>query len=315
MYPDYGQTLPPTQIMRNPLPLGYPPISEPATAPKRNANWVITLISFTAIVAIGVAVYFMLGSSPASRNATALRNAVSNNQLVTLSGNDAYTYYMQLRSLDPTNSALKEVGQQVLPQLKDAGEEVFRKKTNVTAEKDTLQDWQKTQNIYEWAHAIEPNDKQIEARWRFAQGEVAKQQSRKDEAEKSYQAAAQLNNSWALPQNSLGLLRMENKRWGEAIPYFNKAISLQPDWEIPYNNLGTSYYYLKDFDRAEGWYRQALEKNPNWARPHFWLGSIYEQRGSKALAIEEYKAALALSRDNLPIDPFEIQRRIDKLSL
>jgi tetratricopeptide (TPR) repeat protein len=331
IYPDYGQTfpppqmagnpqppppnlsnsLPPTQIMSNPLALGYPPVSTPA--PKRGANALIVLISFIALIAIAAAIYFALSSSPASKLASALRNAVSNNQLVTLSGNDAFTYYMQLRSLDPAHSALKEVGPQVLSPLKDAGEEVFRKKTVVNAERDTLQDWLKAQNIYEWAHDIVPGDQQVEARWRFAQGEVAKQQSRKDEAERSFQSAAQVNNSWALPPNSLGLLRSENKRWGEAIPYFQKAVDLQPNWEVPYNNLGTAYLYLKDYNAARTWYEKALEKNPNWARPHYWLGSVYEQLNDKAQAIAEYERALTLGRDNLPLDSYKVQEKIDKL--
>ena len=332
-YPDYGQTYPPTQMagsaqmpppglgnnmpptqpISDPLPFGYPPISTPAPAPRRSANALIVLISLVAIIAIAAAIYFALSASPASKLASAMRNAVSNNQLVTLSGNDAFTYYMQLRSLDPANSALKEVGPQVLSPLRDAGEDVYRKKTVVNAEKDTLQDWLKAQNIYEWAHDIVPGDKQIEARWRFAQGEVAKQQSRKDDAERSFQSAAQVNTAWALPPNSLGLLRSENKRWGEAIPYFQKAIDLQPNWEVPYNNLGTSYYYLKDYNAARTWYEKALEKNPSWARPHYWLGSVYEQLNDKEQAIAEYERALALGRDNLPLDSYKVQEKIDKL--
>lgn len=282
-------------------------------APRSNAKLLIVLVSILAVAGIAAGVYFTLGSSPASKNASALRNAVSKNQLVTLSGNDAYTYYMQLRSVDPTHEALREVGQQVLPQLQSAGEELLRKKMSVGAEKDTLQDWQKAQNLYEWAHDIEPNNKQIEARWRFAQGEVAKQQDKKDDAEKSYQAAAQIGGAWALPQNSLGLLRMENKRWGEAIPYFSKAISQQPDWEIPYNNLGTAYLYLNDYEKAENWYHQAIEKNPNWARPHYWLGVVYEQANMKEEAIEEYETALSLSPDSLPIDATKVRDKITKL--
>jgi len=308
--PSAAPVMPPTQQ----TPAGaWPGAPAQQAAPRSSSKMLIVVVSILAVAGIAVAVYFALGSSPASKNASALRNAVSNNQLVTLSGNDAYTYYMQLRSLDPTNSALKEVGQQVLPQLKSAGEEMLRKKTNVSAEKDTLQDWQKAQNIYEWAHDIEPNDKQIEARWRFAQGEVAKQQGKKDDAEKSYQAAAQIGGAWALPQNSLGLLRMENKRYGEAIPYFTKAISQQPDWEIPYNNLGTAYFYLNDYEKAENWYRQALEKNPNWARPHYWLGMVYEQANMNAEAVEEYEKALELSPDNLPVDATKVRDKITKL--
>ena len=285
--------------------------SVPATAAKSKV--VIGAISAVAIVAIALAVYFALQSSPTAKLAAALRSAVSSGRIVTLSNDDAYSYYYQLRGLDPSNKALTEVAPTVLPQLRTMGEDAFRKKMTVTSEKDTTEDWQKTLRVCEWAHALDGNDKQLEARWRFAQGELAKWQLRKDDAERGYSVAAQVNGSWALPQNSLGLLRNESKRWSEAIPYFQRAIELQPDWEVPYNNMGTAYYFLKNYDTAESWYRRAVEKNSSWGRPHYWLGTIYEQKKWKPQAIEEYQTALNLTRDSSSLNTDEIQRRIAKL--
>jgi tetratricopeptide (TPR) repeat protein len=238
---------------------------------------------------------------------------VNNGKLVTLSNDDAYSYYYQLRGLDPSHKALAEAGPKVLPQLRSLGEDAFRKKMLVTSERETVQDWQKTLRIYEWAHAIEPGDKQLEGRWRFAEGEFAKLQSRRDDAERGFSQAAQLNSSWSLAQNSLGLLRSESKRYQDAIPYFQRAIDLQPEWEIPYNNMGTAYYYLKDYDTSLYWYGKALEKNSSWGRPHFWIGTIYELKKWKPQAIEEYQTALNLTGDSSTLNTDEIQRRIAKL--
>lgn len=312
--PGYSEPAVATQprIASQPIPEPVAPgSSTPAAAGASKA--LIFIISAVAVVAIALAVYFALESSPASKLAAALRTAVSNGKLVTLSNDDAYSYYYQLRGLDPSHAALAEVGPKVLPQLLSMGEDAFRKKMTVSAEKETTEDWQKTLRVYEWAHALGPGDKQIEARWRFAQGELAKLQFRKDDAERGYLLASQLNGSWSLPQNSLGLLRNESKRWSEAIPYFQRAIELQSSWEIPYNNMGTAYYYLKHLDEAERWYRQAIDTNPNWGRPHFWLGTIYEQKKWKPQAIEEYQKALNLNRDSAALNVEEIQRRIVRL--
>jgi len=316
--PNYTQTGVATQPLTQPR-MEPPPIPDDAltgasaTVTPGKSKALIALISAVAVVAIALAVYFALESSPASKLAEALRSAVSNGKLVTLSNDDAYSYYYQLRGLDPSHKALAEVGKKVLPQLRTMGDEAFRKKMMVTSEKDTTEDWQKTLRIYEWAHALDAGDKQFEACWRFAQGELAKMQGRKDDAERGYSAAAQLNNSWALAQNSLGLLRNESKRWSEAIPYFQRAIDLQLSWEIPYNNMGTAYFFQKDYDNAISWYRRALEKNPNWGRPHYWLGTIYEQKKWKPQAIEEYQTALNLNQDNLSLNTDEIRKRIERL--
>jgi tetratricopeptide (TPR) repeat protein len=312
--PAYSQPASATQPQMEPPPIpasGVFSASAPVTAGRSKA--LIAIISAVAVVAIALAVYFALESSPTSKLATALRSAVSNGKLVTLSNDDAYSYYYQLRGLDPSNKALAEVAPTVLPQLRSMGEDAFRKKMLVMSEKDTTEDWQKTLRVYEWAHSLDAGDKQIEARWRFAQGELAKSQLRKDDAERGYALAAQVNSSWALPQNSLGLLRNESKRYSDAIPYFQRAIDVQSSWEIPYNNMGTAYFFLKDYDAAVGWYRRAIEKNPSWARPHYWLGTIYEQKNWKPQAIEEYQNALNLNQDSSSLNVDEIRKRIERL--
>jgi tetratricopeptide (TPR) repeat protein len=322
---------PPYSTPTNTLPINAPPpFMPPASARQPEAIHVgarseaapnstkalIALISIVAVAAIGVAIYFAVGSSPASRMATAMKNAVTTNQIVNTSNNDAYFYYQELKKIDPTHKALNEVGQQVLSQLRGIGDDIFRRKVLTNSEKVSDQDWMKGLRACEWAHDIVPGDKQIEARWRFASGEVAKSQKRMDEAERGFTAAAQVDSSWVLPQNSLGLLRSENRHWREAIPYYERAINLKPDWEIPYNNMGTAYYYLKELDTAQYWYQRATQLNPNWARPHFWLGQIYEQRKWKAQAIEAYQKALQLDTNNYSLTPNEeelIRKNLAKL--
>jgi tetratricopeptide (TPR) repeat protein len=314
---DYAQPTPATQpLVDLPRVADSGPITTQPLPAQANTKVLIGLISVVAVVAIAIAIYFALEASPASKAAAALQSAVNNNQLVTMSSNDAYSYYMHLKGLDPAHKTLSEVGQKVLPRLRSMGDDVLRKKMQTNVEKLSDQDWARTQRAYEWAHDIAPLDKQVEARWRFASGEVAKSQKRADEAERAFSAASQNDSSWALPQNSLGLLRSETRKWAEAIPYYQRAIDLKPDWEIPYNNMGTAYFYLKDYDSAQNWYQKAVQANPNWARPHYWLGQIYQQRNWKPQAIEEYQKALNLDTNNYSItsdEQVQIQKRIAQL--
>jgi tetratricopeptide (TPR) repeat protein len=315
---------PPAHPSATTTPINPPPFTPPvavnigaqsATSANRTKA-LIALISLVAVVAIAVAVYLAIPPSPASRMAKAMKNAIANNQIVGPSNDTAYFYYGELKKLDPTHAALKEVGPQVLPQLRSISEDIFRRKVLTNSEKISDPDWLTAQRACEWTHDLFPRDKQLEARWQFASGEVAKLQKRFDDAERGFTAASQADTSWALPQNSLGLLRSETKRWREAIPYYERAINLQPDWEIPYNNLGTAFFYLQDFDTAQNWYLRAVQTNVNWARPHYWLGQIYQKRNWKAQAIEEYQKALQLDANNYSLTPTEadfIRRNVAKL--
>ena len=271
------------------------------------------ILGGVAVVAIAVAAYFGFSDTQASRLAGSLKSAVNSGRLVTLSNDDAYSFYFQLRGLDPTNKALKEAGMKTLPQLRQMGDEVFRKKVSVQSEKLLEQDWSKALRVYELAHAIEPSDKTLEARWKFSEGEVFKSQGKKDDAERSFSTASQLQPSWALPVNSIGLLRTESKRWNDSIPYYQRAMGLEPNWEIPYNNMGSAYLGLKDYTTAESWYRRALGMNPNWARPHWHIGSVYEAANRLPEALNEYQTALNLDPNGYSIEISSAQKKIDWL--
>lgn len=315
---------PPLNPSATTTPINPPPFTPPnvinvgaqSATSASSTRALIALVSVVAVVAIAAAVYFAIPPSPASRMAKAMKNAIANNQIIGPSNDTAYFYYGELKKLDPTHAALKEVGPQVLPQLRSISEDIFRRKVLTNSEKIGDQDWLTAQRACEWMHDLSPHDKHLEAQWQFASGEVAKLQKHFDDAERGFTAAAQADSLWALPQNSLGLLRSETRRWRDAIPYYERAINLKPDWEIPYNNLGTAYFFLQDFDTAQNWYLRAAQTNVNWARPHYWLGQIYQKRNWKAQAVEEYQKALQLDTNNYSLTSTEtefIRRNLAKL--
>jgi tetratricopeptide (TPR) repeat protein len=280
------------------------------------------VLGLTIIAAIAIIGLFLVGSRFSSTSqspdgvAASLQSAIQNDRLVTLSGDDAYTYYFRLQNLDPHHSSLSEVKPQVLPQLRKIGDDVFRRRVDFSLESITEQDWTRAMRAYEWAHTLEPGDKAVEARWKYAAGDLARLQGRLHEAEVNLYAATQIDPSWAPAQNDLGYLYAFNKRHRDAIPYYQQAINLQSNWDIPYNGMGTAYFRLGNPDVAETWYRKAIEVNSRWATPHAWLGSIYENKKLYGAAIDEYQTAINLfdaNRDR--IDTTELGNRLSLLQI
>lgn len=250
--------------------------------------------------------------------ATSLNTAVDNGRLVTLTSDDAYTYFTQLKAASPQHPALASVKSRVLPKLRSTGEEIINRRVNHTGEVSE-QDWMTSVRVYEWAHLLEPGDRALGARQKYVQGKLAEARDKRSEAWQAITLAAQLDSSWAVPPNDLGLLMVEDKvsgkqKWSNAIPYYRRAMALQPGWEIPFNNMGTAYYYLEDYDTAEGFYRQAIQRNSNWARPHKWLGDVYVKKGTYGAAIGEYQTAVNLYNPNTDsLDIASIQKKIAQL--
>lgn len=298
--------------------------SDSPTAPAgdvRKANvprTVLLSIGGVLIGALAVALFLAVRSSYSSYTtenvATSLRNAAKSGRLVTLSGDDAYSYFFQLRTLDPQHPALSELKSQVLPQLRSLGEDVFRKRASLSLETVTERDWTVAQRAYEWAHILEPGDNAIEARQIYSDANVARLQGRREEAKNKLSIASGLDPSWEVAQNDLGYLHALDKNYSAAIPYYQSAINLRNNWDIPYNNMGTAYYYLRNYDAAEAWYRKATEINSQWATPHAWLGSVYENRQAYAAAVQEYQSALNLyNPDRDRINTTELETRITNL--
>jgi len=315
--PDYSHAHPPP-LTENRDSQDLPQPTSPSRPDK--SKRVILVLALSLVVAIAIIGLLVARSRffPSSRSpdgvAASLQSAVQSGRLVTLSGDDAYTYYFRLLSLDSQHESLSEVKPVVLPQLRTIGDAVFRRRVDFSLEIITEQDWTRVMRAYEWAHTLEPGDKPFEARWKYAAGHLARLQGRGGEAEANLYAATQIDPSWAPAQNDLGYLYALNKRHDDAIPYYQRAINLQSNWDIPYNGIGTAYFRLGKPDVAETWYRKAIQVNSRWATPHAWLGSIYENKGLNGAAIEEYQTAVNLfdaNRDR--IDTTELGKRVSLL--
>lgn len=272
----------------------------PIRRANRKAPSVATFVAIFFMAASSIAYYLIPKGSTQDDLASLLQNTINVGRLVTLSDDDAYTCFYQLKQLAPNHKALREAAPKALPQLRILIEEALRRKAK---SQDTLneQDWARTLRACVWASALSPNDKGLEARQKFIDAEIAALKGRTDDAERSYMSAAQADASWAMPQNSLGLLKTGSKQFKDAIPYFKRAIDLQPDWAAPYNNLAATFLSMKDYEAVAYWCHRALDVNPNWPQPHWKLASLYEEKQMKVEAIAEYQKALNIDADGISL--------------
>lgn len=310
------------------------PVAAAAASPNVNGKLILGIIGGVAVFFIVIVVliansgtkpsgYRSTNASSTSNMTLLLQDAINSGRLVTLSSDDAYTLYFKLRETDPQNSTLTNVKQQVLPKLRSMGDDIFRTSASIQWKRLTERDWNIAKRVYEWGHVLEPADKTLEARLKYAGAEIARLQEDRYNAERGLKEAIQLDSSWALPQFSLGLLYMRRdkseaydspqNRGRIAASYYQRAINLKPDWELPYMSMGTAYFLQKDYDTAEMWYHKAIEMNPNWGGPHAWMGAIYEKKGSCSAAIYEYEKAIQLEPDGYSFDVTETQNKINQI--
>ncbi|MDH5384654.1 MAG: tetratricopeptide repeat protein, partial [Candidatus Aminicenantes bacterium] len=107
------------------------------------------------------------------------------------------------------------------------------------------------------------------------------------------------------------------KNYSKAIEYFTEAISLLPyqygmdpftnDQANFVEHLASAFYESGDMERAREEYEKILTftmgklySGDIYARSLYWLGRIYEEKGQKSKAIENYEQFLDLWKDADP---------------
>ena len=133
---------------------------------------------------------------------------------------------------------------------------------------------------------MRPNDKLLNAREKYIEGRIAFISKQKDQALASWKKASELDPTWAMPRNGVGVIYNEKKNFEAARKYLFEAVRREASWAVPYNSIGTSYYLEKKYDDASTYYMKAVERSPNWARPHAWLGDVAMERNDFGTAID-----------------------------
>lgn len=120
-------------------------------------------------------------------------------------------------------------------------------------------------------------------------------------AEKNYQKAIEIDDTFPLPHNNLGVLYTDQKKYDLAEEAYKKALKLNPKYVGAYNNLGVIYQKQEKYKEAEEAYKKALELNPKLAHAHNNLGNVYKDQQKYDLAEAAYQNALKLYPNNMVI--------------
>jgi tetratricopeptide (TPR) repeat protein len=253
------------------------------------------VLAAVAVAVLCVAAFALLRLAATLSTENRLRAAVERGELVRPKGRSAHDLYRQLTQNGSGGTTLADLERQLLPKLKGAGQQILDTFATPGTPDPGPAQWEAAQEMFEWTSELAPGEAGLRARATYCRGRVSYLSGDKKGALALWKTAAELDTSWALPLNGMGLVHNELSEHASARPYLLEAVRREPAWAVPYNNLGTSFYYTKDYARAAGYYRKAAERAPNWARPHAWLGDIAMRQQDYAAAAGEFEQVLSPS--------------------
>jgi tetratricopeptide (TPR) repeat protein len=280
-----------------------------STAPWYQNRLLLGGIAAGLLLVMGLGLYLLLRSNTAAK----LEEAITKNNLLSPPGANAYELYHQLKTEGASREKLAQFESKILPLVTLRPEAMLHDLTTPGGEEPRVEEWADAAKLLEWANEMRGNDQSLAARAAYCQGRVAYLNNRRSEALDIWQRAHDMDKSWAVPANSLGLMYNENKDYSTARTYLFQAIERASGWTIPYNNIGTSYYYENNFDQAAYYYEKAIEYDSKWARPHAWLGSIAMKQGDCNRAASEFEQVLSSNATGTEkMDLGKIQQALDK---
>jgi Flp pilus assembly protein TadD len=182
---------------------------------------------------------------------------------------------------------------------------------------------------YDRLKKLRPADRGIEARRVFCQGRAEIAQGKFAEAVNSLNASLAIDPSFACAHNALGVALGRLNRREDARRSFEAAAKLTPEWSLPFFQIAQQYVavgdikgavpYLEkaarfnprsaqakwtllrayrvtgrgpDFERAAN---ELLQLNPNYAPAYLEIGAFREARGEYGLAAQAYDTYLTLA--------------------
>jgi len=110
----------------------------------------------------------------------------------------------------------------------------------------------------------------------------------------------------------MGKIELENGNISTAIDFFIQAVNLTPSPIDPglyyhpmfFSSLGQAYFQDGDLDRAQAEYEKIqsltlhrMQAGDYYAKSYYWLGKIFQQKGERSRAVENYETFLDLWKD------------------
>ena len=124
-----------------------------------------------------------------------------------------------------------------------------------------------------------------------------------EEAIRLYRAALALTPRDARLWTGIGFAHKDAGHSAQALEAFREALTFDTGNALVLYQIGLLHLAASQLDEAETAFQDAARRDPRRSDPHVELGRMYEQRGDKALALEEFRQALQLD----PTSPAALQ--------
>ena len=289
----------------------YAALAAESLRPKR-LGLILAGVFVVLLLGLGsvAAYYFWFSNAAIERK---LDDAITRGNLVKPVGASAYDYYHELKQRGVSPARLALYDDQLVPLLIGGPKKMLDDFVVPSNKEPELLEWQEAVKPMSWASEMKPNDNSLAARAKYIEGRAAFLTGQKDQALNLWKRASDVDKSWAVPPNSVGIIFIERKDYQMARAYLLDAIHRDDKWAVPYNNVGTTYFFEKNDAKAESYYRQAVERAPNWPRPHAWLGDLAMRRQAYDQAAKEYQKVLDLAQPGTTtINLTDIKKRLDR---
>ncbi len=129
-------------------------------------------------------------------------------------------------------------------------------------------------------------------------GLILSEQKKDDQAMKYYEKGINIDPTYGMIYNNIGLLFYKHKTAGnikKAESLYKKAISLDETITEAHNNLGNLYDYLDKIKDAIYCYKRAIDINPKFSYAHHNLGSAYVAIGKFSKAKKHFRESIKLN--------------------
>ncbi len=151
----------------------------------------------------------------------------------------------------------------------------------------------KAQAEFQKAIALDPTN--VSAYTNLASAYIALR--RPGDAENAYSQATRIRPSYFPAYTNLGIFYMNRGEYEKAIQPLSLVVKLAPESADGHTNLGTLYYFTNRFDDALNEFGKSLALRPN-TTAYSNSGAIYHFKGDYARAREEYRHAIDLDGNN-----------------
>ncbi len=209
----------------------YPAAASPATTTPTTSiapKIVVGVIAGVLLLVVVIAISLSVGGNTVEKQ---LDEAITKGNLFPPPTQNARDLYTQLKNGGANEDTLRRYRERLIPLLTSGPNQLLNALPNVGSDEPTFDQWQEAARNLSWAIELQPGDNKLSAKAAYCEGRAAFIQSNKsDAALQAWSRSVNLDKSWALPVNGIGLVYQSRKDYPTSRSYFLRAVNLDPNW-------------------------------------------------------------------------------------